>query len=310
MTRRWLAAAAGLVAALTFAGCSERVHVAELVQTSKADVEPLPVTIPRSQSLTIQSSSLHRAYGIRVQLPPGYDNPANADRRYPVLYLNDAPYNFQVAAGVTHLPMNAGLIEELILVGIGYSNEVGSTESRVRDYTPTVNPASKWLTGGAAGYLQFIERELIPLIEERYRADPKRRALGGHSYGGLFGTFVLLTKPELFQHYILSSPSLWFHRHATWNLEQAYAATHDDLRAKVYLSIGSLENPHQPGGSDYEMVEDVRSLESRLLGHAYPGLELRTTVVEGQNHETVFPIVLTNGLLWHFNAKPDVPFGY
>jgi predicted alpha/beta superfamily hydrolase len=71
---------------------------------------------------------------------------------------------------------------------------------------------------GAHDYLAFVERELIPYIEARYRADPQRRALGGHSLGGLFGAYALLTKPELFQHYILSSPSLWFHENVTWNL--------------------------------------------------------------------------------------------
>jgi predicted alpha/beta superfamily hydrolase len=268
------------------------------------------VEILRSRKLTIHSALLQRTYGLRVQLPAGYDDPANAERLYPVVYLNDGPLNFQVAATVAQLPTSAGYLEPLILVGIGYSTETGSTESRVRDYTPVINRAATRVTGEAGGYLEFVERELVPHIERTYRADPGRRALAGHSYGGLFGAFVLLTRPRLFQHYILSSPSLWFGERAIFGLEEAYAAANNDLPATVFVAIGALEHPRNPGGSDYDMVEDVRALARRLADRRYPGLTLRAAVVEGQNHETVLPIALTNGLLWHFKARPDVPFGY
>lgn len=269
---------------------------------------PDSVTVPRTKVLTIASRTLHRTYDLRVQLPPGYEDPRNANRRYPVVYLNDGPLNFLVAAGIAHLPMSEGILEELILVGIGYSRETGSTESRVRDYTPTLNPAFERRTGGAEEYLGFIERELIPYVERAYRVDAERRTLAGHSFGGLFGAYVLFTKPELFQQYLLSSPSFWFHENVTWKLEQTYAETHNDLPAKVYVSIGSLEQP--AGTSPYDMVGDVLRFEQKLKARNYPRLQLRATVVAGHNHETVLPIIFANGLLWHFNAKRQIPFGY
>jgi uncharacterized protein len=267
------------------------------------------VPIPGSTRITIRAKSLERHYDLYVKLPPGYSTPKNANLRYPVLYLNDAAWGFQIAAGVTHLPMNAGAIEGVILVGIGYSHELGS-DSRIRDYTPTVNRAFSKQTGQAAAYLSFLEREVIPLIESRYRADSRRRAYAGHSFGGLFGAYALLTKPSLFRYYILSSPSFWFDEHAIWRFESDFAKGHRDLPANVYVTIGSLERPGTSVGSRYEMVNDVRTFESRLAQRRYPGLRIRALVLDGTSHETVFPEAFLNGMLWHFASDRTIPYAY
>jgi uncharacterized protein len=266
-----------------------------------AEAPPEPVAIPRSTRLTIHSEALARTYDLHIKLPPAYDATANESLTYPVLYLNDATYNFQVAAGITHYPMNAQTIKNFILVGIGYSHGSVGPESRIRDYTPTVNPAWPRETGGAERYMTFVEQEVIPLIESTYRADPARRAYAGHSLGGLFGAYVLLKKPELFRYYVLSSPSFWFDEHVTWNLEEAYAEAHSDLPADVYVAIGGLEGP---------MVPDVRTFVSKLEARDYRSLKVRALVVDGAAHETVFPTALMNGLLWHFAANRQIPYGY
>lgn len=275
-----------------------------------ADVSPRQVPIPRSELRTITSSQLSRSYDLQVKLPPSYARPESKNRRYPVLYINDATYNFQVAAGITHLPMNAGTVEDFIIVGIGYDHASTGDASRVRDYTPTSNPAFEHTTGGAQAYLEFIENEVIPLIESEYRADPARRVLGGHSFGGLFGAFAMFAKPDLFQYYILSSPSFWYHQNVMFEMEETYAGSHKDLPANVYIGIGGLEHPHRPDGPRYEMVEDVRVFERRLLSRGYPGLRIKIGVVEGATHETAFPTVLMNGVLWQFASDREIPFGY
>ena len=266
------------------------------------------VSVPLSEQYTLKSATLGRSYDIQIRLPPRYDAPEDARRRYPVVYFNDAPYSFPLITGVAHLPMGAGTIEDLILVGIGYAHGTTGALSRALDYTPTRNPANPNATGGAAVYLQFLERELLPDIEQRYRADPARRALAGHSYGGLFGAYALFARPALFRYYILSSPSFWFHRHSMWQTERAYAAAYRDLQASVYMGIGSLEKP--PSGSPYEMVKDVQTFDAVLRSRRYPGLELRTKVFPGATHETVVPSVMLNGLLWHFATDRSRPYDY
>jgi len=269
---------------------------------------PRRAVVPLSEQFTVYSKRLGRAYDISVRLPPGYDRPANLLRRYPVVYFNDSPYSFPLITGVAHLPMGNGGIEELILVGIGYARGTTSGLSRQLDYTPTHNPAFRDPTGGAAQYLQFLERELLPAIERRYRADPGRRGLAGHSFGGLFAAHVLLTRPELFRYYILSSPSFWFHDRSLWAIERAYAAAHRDLPVSVYVGIGGLERP--PRGSRYDMVKDVETFDAVLRSREFPGLRLRTKIVPGATHETVVGQVMLNGLLWHFARDRSIRYDY
>jgi hypothetical protein len=148
------------------------------------------------------------------------------------------------------------------------------------------------------------------LIENRFRADPHRRAYAGHSLGGLFGAYALLSKPNLFRYYILSSPSFWFDEHAIWQLERDFATDHHDLPANIYVTIGSLEHPGTAGGSRFEMVKDVRTFESRLTQRHYPNLRVRALVLDGATHETVFPAAFLNGMLWHFASDRTIPYGY
>src|SRR5690606_34810270 len=153
--RPWVAMAAAACVLSACGDATPRATSAAQADTAAPDAPP-PVTIPRSELRKITSTTLGRTYDLQIKLPPSYSGPDSAGRRYPVVYLNDAPYNFQVAAGITHFPMNAGTIEDLILVGIGYDHATTGDESRIRDYTPTRNPEFGRETGGASDYLRFL----------------------------------------------------------------------------------------------------------------------------------------------------------
>jgi len=62
-------------------------------------------------------------------------------------------------------------------------------------------------TGGADNFTQFIEKELIPFIDSKYRTT-SYRTLIGHSYGGLFTINMLINHNHLFNNYIAIDPSL------------------------------------------------------------------------------------------------------
>ncbi|HEY0245844.1 MAG TPA: alpha/beta hydrolase-fold protein, partial [Mucilaginibacter sp.] len=64
--------------------------------------------------------------------------------------------------------------------------------------------------GGAAVFLGFIEKELMPMIDSKYKSDPANRTLYGYSMGGLFGSYVLFTKPALFKNILIGSPALGY----------------------------------------------------------------------------------------------------
>ncbi|GAA0723198.1 alpha/beta hydrolase [Dokdonella soli] len=260
-----------------------------------------PFQIEHSAVRTLTSAALKRSYDLYVKLPPGYDQPENAKRSYPVLYLNDGPYTFQVASGVTRVPFNHGTFEDFILVGVSYAHDEDPIVSRERDLTPLVDIRNKpHATGGARAYLDFLKNEAMPLVEKTYRIDPRRRTLSGQSFGGLFGIWVMFNEPELFQNYILTSTSLWYNRRAMFDAEAAYAANHPDLRANLYMAIGSTEYPGGCGAAPsqcqdtFNMVADQAAMLKRLASRKYKNLKLHGKVVEGAFHTTTFPV----GLLW------------
>jgi len=267
-----------------------------------AHAEALPAfEVERSAVLTVDSPTLQRSYELYVKLPPGYDKPENAQRKYPVIYLNDGPYTFQVASGITRVPFNQGTFEEFILVGLSYAKGEDAVASRERDLTPLVDLRNKpHATGGARAYLDFLKNEAMPLVEKRYRIDPAQRTLAGQSFGGLFGIWVLFNEPALFRNYVLTSASLWYNRRAMFDAETAYAKTHKDLAANLYMAIGSTEHPGGCGKAvsqcpdTSDMVAQQRAMLKRLAARKYPSLKLHGKVVDGTFHTTTFPI----GLIW------------
>ncbi|WP_226646229.1 alpha/beta hydrolase [Microbulbifer variabilis] len=179
-----------------------------------------PLELENSEVFTIHSKILGREYQIYIKTPAGYYDKAKKRKSYPSLYLNDGPYTFRVASGVTHLKS----MNKAIVIGISFAKEELGQFSRVRDLTPVPDDSWKrYKTGGAPEYLRFIESEVIPFVEANYRANPKRRILAGQSLGGSFGAWVLLNKPKLFSSYILTSPSLWYKNGIIFNIEEEYS---------------------------------------------------------------------------------------
>jgi uncharacterized protein len=294
--------AAFLVVAL-LAGCSPpRAAVAS--EPAAAPAAPGRYEMPDSAVHEIRSDKLGRSYDLYVRTPPEYSSEANALRRYPVIYINDAHYTFQTAAGVTLSPMRHGGVEPAILVAISYAKGEGGADSRGRDLTPTPNSSRPDKSGGARAYLTFIKDEVIPFVEAAYRADPARRTLTGQSYGGLFGAFALFEEPGLFADYILTSPSLWYGDGVMFDLEAEFARTHTALPARVFFAIGETETPAINGG-EYDMVGDQKRFADQLRARNYEGLTVRDEVVEGGTHLTTFPIGLLRGLMWQLpGPKP------
>lgn len=134
--------------------------------------------------------------------------------------------------------------------------------------------------------------------------NPLDRTLIGHSFGALFGAYVLFTASDVFGRYLLSSPSLWWDDCLLLRTEVEFAATHDDLPARVFLSVGEYEDgpndKHWPQGmphpEEIRLVPPVQQLHENLASRDYASLRLSMEVFAGEDHATVFPSALTRGL--------------
>ena len=134
------------------------------------DLTAKPFEIPRSEIVELEDSKTKRVYPIYIKLPPSYHRMAN--NRYPVIYITDANYAFQIISGATRFPMNSGKMQQAILVGISYSKDSRGDRSRIRDFTPVYAKSWKKTTGEAENHMRFIREQVFNFIDNHYRTAP------------------------------------------------------------------------------------------------------------------------------------------
>jgi predicted alpha/beta superfamily hydrolase len=267
---------------LTTFGC------ASVNEPSKSDVwEPFAGALADTQRRNLTSEITGQTYQVSVALPENY---ATSNETYPILYALDANIRFGT---VVETARSLRRTVELIIVGIGYPGQLDRRRHRRVDLTPTENPGRfPEGSGGAPGFLDFIRRELIPLIELEFRSDPTDRALYGHSLGGLFGLYALLEGEGTFQRVIAASPSIGWDNRLIFQMESAYAQSHDSLPAQLFLSSGFLEDNEENG----ETVSHVKELVEILESRNYSGLQIKTAYFEDETHISVVPAQISRGL--------------
>lgn len=185
-----------------------------LTQGSSALAQRLsdPSEVVLGRRYLVRSELLDETRELLVYTPRSYEFSSKA---YPVLFVLDGESNFvQSAATVDYLSSNAGLIPEMIVVGIANTD-------RPRDLTPHADAGhaifSTFPTAGHADrFIQSLEFELIPWVSSQFRTE-NFRILTGHSYGGLFSLYASYSRPGLFQAYVAVSPAIYWNNRETLN---------------------------------------------------------------------------------------------
>ena len=262
-----------------------------------------PVTLPGTEVRTLKSSLVNDTYRLHISLPITY---ANSDRTYPVAYLTDGNGLLPLVRCISE-GLSAGLeIPRLIIVGIGYDTDGG--RYRERDLLPTnasAGDASRrqeftrtGIRRGQAGpFLRFIREELKPFINANYRTNPDDSTYVVNSYGGLFGLYALFHHPDTFNRYVIGSPAIHHDNRVTLTYESNYAANHDDLPVRVFMSVGAREELDDPLiDPSFQFVTNMKTLTKTLRERSYPGLQLTTCVFEDETHVSVIPTTFSRGL--------------
>jgi len=148
---------------------------------------------------SINSTILKEKRCFQVVLPAGYK--PESGKKYDVIYVLDGDWNTKLLSEVEQLLADEGRIPHSIIIGI-------LNTDRDRDLLPTHNAGNR-TSGGADQFLNFMKNELIPYINKTYPSDGEN-TLFGHSFGGVFVTYALLTEPQLFDSYIAADPSYWW----------------------------------------------------------------------------------------------------
>lgn len=219
---------------------------------------------------------------------------------FPILYLLDGNAVFD--------DLTAQLLARargLVVIGIGYDTpRKFAMVERTLDYTPPrtgevpqadpMRPERR--IGGAFEFLPLLTGELRVLAEEGLVIDRERRALGGHSFGGLMSLITLFRQPDAFSAYAPVSPSLWWAMEPMAKLE-AEARLPLDQPKRVFISLGDKEQRSNdkgppPAGPAPETMELIERLS------AVPGLSVSSLVLEDHVHGATLLGALPHILAW------------
>ena len=220
------------------------------------------------QTHTIKSAVLNEERTVVVQLPKSYQ--ANPNKVYPVIYRLDGAGNIPLISAVMERLQNDNRAPEVIIVAIENTN-------RLRDLYSTVNKEPQGPVGeggGAAKFLAFIEQELMPFINKRYRTH-NFNVIAGGSAAGVFALYTMQVNPELFQAHIAYSPAVWWNYGAPVKATKSFINKSKDLNNYVYINIG------EEAGL---MRERYNDLQQALQSNNLPNLRFFSDAFENVSH--------------------------
>lgn len=199
----------------------------------------------------IASDVLGEARSYRVMLPETYDG--TPDQAYPLLLVLDGQrYGDLIAAHATFMAAN-GEIPDHIIVALDSGN-------RLRDFTPTDSPDWEG-DGGASTFLAFLEKELLPKIEEDYRVS-RPHIIWGHSAGGLFALYTQYAAPHLFDARLVNDGSLDWDDGVSARLLKPFLE--QDLATSQFLYFNSsyLRPLEDSSGTYFDSLSDLLRAEA------------------------------------------------
>lgn len=252
--------------------------------------ETIALQVTGSKPYVIKSSISRKQYMVNVLLPKSYS--ALDSIRYPVLYLLDGKYSTTSIYSIKETFALGKELKDIIFVTIdaNVNSESEWLTNRYTDLTPSSSPLSDTAianffklpvvpSGGAPGFLTTIEKDIIPLIEYNYKTT-KERGIFGHSLGGLFAAYCLLTKPTLFQKYSMNSPSLWWNDGEMVVVADSTAKRNPTIKASIFISAGSLEG-------DF-MIAPLNNFIKSLKKN-FSDLNITSKIFDDETHLSVVP---------------------
>ena len=286
-----------IVTCLTLLGCSEpsastsEVENAASIETN-LKTELSPYSLPDTHIETLASKLAGQNYRLYIRYPGGYFE-STEQTTYPVVYLLDAQWTFPLLTSITGSLEYDQDIEQVIVVGITWEGDNKFAEViRAREFTPTESRDMDVPTGGANQFISVLKEEIIPHVENTYKAG-ETRILMGSSFGGLFTLYTLYTTPELFDTYVASSPSLWWDSGVMTKFQKEFEQTTLLNEKKLYLSRGGKEL--------HQHVVDKLAVE--LKDKAKDKLLTESGISEGAGHGTDPIGAYVKGLQFAFKKK-------
>lgn len=228
---------------------------------------------------TINSEVLNQERTLFVYLPTDYNK--DTTKTYPVHYISDAPATSNLYYDLIRLHGMTKSVPESIVIGLSSD---GRNENLI-------------INKNADKYLQFIQNEVIPFVDQHYRTK-NYKVFAGHSAGGDFVVYTFLKNPQLFNAYIAGSPGPIDQLIEFANTSKTDLKT-NDFRF-LYSSVGT--------NNDTDTLS-FRELEKIIKEQADNQHEYHFRINPGESHISNIAINFQNGFLklyenWKFQL-PD-----
>ncbi len=244
----------------------------------------------RLDILPLTSRIFGNTRNLRVWLPPGYGDAANAGRKYPVLYMLDGQDLFDRCTAsngvewrvdeILTASIQRRSVTPIIVVGI---DSLGD-QQRMHEYLPwrdtVVFPSMPEPAGNQ--FPDFLGAEVLPLIAAHYRVEsgPQHTALGGASYAAIAVLHTLIERPDWFGQGIVESPALQAGNGQLLR-DSAFLAA---APRRLFLSMGTNEVPGQTA-LDSGLVAMFQALARNLDAAYLAKPDLESVVDPGGTHD-------------------------
>ncbi|RAJ76549.1 hypothetical protein CLV59_10868 [Chitinophaga dinghuensis] len=243
-------------------------------------VKPLQI----GNIVTLHSAFLREDRDINIWLPAGYQPDSIS---YPVIYLLDGGMqeDFHHISGLVQFLTMTNQLPASIVVGI-------CNKDRKHDFTfPTTNAKDKKAyptTGGSAPFISFLQQELIPYIKQHYAVSTQRTVVG-QSLGGLLATEILTRTPDMFNNYVIVSPSLWWDDESLLKKVTPAISNYKGQPLRICISVGK---------EGKVMEEDARNLYQTIQAAGNNRITVGFTPLEAENHLTILHNAAYKSLSW------------
>ncbi|GGE87305.1 hypothetical protein SAMN05443634_107150 [Chishuiella changwenlii] len=240
-------------------------------------------SIPQHETFTINSEKLNEKRVINVWVPKDYTKSTDS---LTVVYMPDGGIqeDFPHVANTLKKLIKDKKIEPVILVGI-------ENIQRRKDLTPKTEVEDDKkvapIVGGSSDFRDFINDELFPEIEKRFRTK-NYKAIIGESLAGLFITETFLESPQMFDVYIAIDPSLW------WNNQYSVKTAKQNLEKLSSKPIKYWFAASDAGDINRNTVQFENILKTTNL----PQLKWFYSNEAKETHATIYRATEEKALIW------------
>lgn len=264
-----------LLLAMLFIGCAS--------STQKQDL------VPTHDEFKIESKQVGETRTINIWTPPEYKTGTNS---LPVMYMADGGIideDFPHLANTIAALIKLGSIPPIILVGIANTQRrrdlTGFTEvAKDKEIAPIV--------GGSEKFRAFINEELFPEINKRYRTTNEKSIIG-ESLSGLFVIETFLLKPEMFDNYIAFDPSLWWNNHYLLKIAKEHMANFPKTEKTIWFASSKEET----------IAPFVKKLSELIKTENSSTVRWNYSSEPNEKHVTIFRNTKVKALKWTFEKK-------